>query len=38
MATWGDFIVEIAVQKSKNGGMVVSVDDAFLVGGPAKAE
>jgi hypothetical protein len=31
MATWGDFIAEMAVQRSKAGGMVVSVDDAITV-------
>lgn len=31
MATWGEFISEIAIQKSKTGGMVVSVDDAITL-------
>jgi hypothetical protein len=31
MATWGDFIAEMAVQRSKGGGMVVAVDDAITV-------
>lgn len=31
MATWGKFIAELPVQKSKGGGMVVPVDDVITV-------
>jgi hypothetical protein len=31
MATWGEFIAEVPVQKSKTGGMVVPVDDVIGV-------